>query len=425
MGDKIKVVELFAGVGGFRLGLEGWNGKSPSSGYQKKIKTNYEVVWSNQWEPSRKSQEASEIYVKRFGAKNHSNDDINLIKTVNIPNHDLLVGGFPCQDYSVATSLKNSQGLYGKKGVLWWQIYRILEEKGPELPKYLFLENVDRLLVSPAKQKGRDMAVILASLQKLGYIVEWRVINAAEYGMPQRRKRIFLLGYHKSSNIFNHIIKEKEPMKWLLKDGVFADAFPVSKKEGYEMSVFELGQDLKIISDNFNLSKIKSPFQNTGIVINNKVHTIKTIPNYSGRQTTLGDLLIDEKDVPKEFFINIASLEKWKYLKGAKSSIKTNKAVGYQYKYSEGAMIFPDSLDKPSRTIITGEGGPSPSRFKHVIRTKKGLLRRLTPVELERINMFPDNHTIGASDVRRAFIMGNALVTGVIENIGRVLIKKI
>ena len=196
MTKELRLIELFAGVGGFRIGLENAS---------KKFKT----VWSNQWEPSRKSQEASEIYVKHFGANNHSNDDINLIKTIDIPNHDLLVGGFPCQDYSVATSLKNSQGLYGKKGVLWWQIYRILEEKGTELPKFLFLENVDRLLGSPAKQKGRDMAVILASLQKLGYIVEWRVINAAEYGMPQRRRRIFLLGYHKSSNIFKLIVNKR------------------------------------------------------------------------------------------------------------------------------------------------------------------------------------------------------------------------
>lgn len=412
MKKKIRVIELFAGVGGFRIGLENASKR-------------FKIVWSNQWEPSGKSQEASEIYTKHFGSKNHSNEDINLVKTQDIPNHDLLVGGFPCQDYSVATTLKNSQGLYGKKGVLWWQIYRILEEKGSGLPKFLFLENVDRLLGSPGKQKGRDMAVILASLQKLGYVVEWRVINAAEYGMPQRRRRIFLLGYHKSSNIFNQIINEKETIKWLLKDGVFADAFPVNEKQGFELSVFELEKNLKKISDSFNLTKKTSPFQNTGIIIENIVYSIKTTPDYSGPQTTLGDILIDEKDVQNEFFIDINSLEKWKLLKGAKSSIKTNKALGYQYKYSEGNMIFPDSLEKPSRTIITGEGGPSPSRFKHVVEQKKGKLRRLTPVELERINMFPDNHTIGATDVKRAFIMGNALVTGVIEKVAKILIDKI
>jgi DNA (cytosine-5)-methyltransferase 1 len=88
-------------------------------------------------------------------------------------------------------------------------------------------------------------------------------------------------------------------------------------------------------------------------------------------------------------------------------------------------MIFPDALDKPSRTIITGEGGSSPSRFKHVIETKDGKKRRLTPIELERLNMFPDNHTEGVSDVRRAFFMGNALVVGIIEKLGKSLAKNI
>src|ERR1700739_2931070 len=174
---KLKVIELFAGVGGFRIGLE-------------KASKEYNVVWSNQWEPSTKKQDASEIYVKRFGSKGHSNKDIANVATKDIPDHDLLVGGFPCQDYSVATTLKNSKGLQGKKGVLWWQIHRILSEKKKK-PKYLFLENVDRLLKSPATQRGRDFAVMLASLSDLGYIVEWRIINAADYGMPQRRRRVF------------------------------------------------------------------------------------------------------------------------------------------------------------------------------------------------------------------------------------------
>ena len=115
---KLKVAELFAGVGGFRLGLE---------------KSNYEIVWSNQWEPSTKKQHA------------------------------------------------------------WWSIHSILENKKNK-PKYLFLENVDRLLKSPSTQRGRDFAVMLQSLNDLDYAVEWRIINAAEYGMPQRRRRVFFIG---------------------------------------------------------------------------------------------------------------------------------------------------------------------------------------------------------------------------------------
>lgn len=409
---NINVVELFAGVGGFRIGLE-------------KASSKFDTVWSNQWEPSTKRQVASEIYAARFGSKGHSNEDINLVATKDIPDHDLLVGGFPCQDYSVATSLKNSHGLYGKKGVLWWQIYRILEEKGKKLPKYLFLENVDRLLVSPAKQRGRDMAVILSSLQKLGYIVEWRVINAADFGMPQRRRRIFILAYHKTSGIYKVIKKEKNKFDWVLNKGTIAAAFSVSIKKGHSPSEFELEDDFKIVSDTFNKSKKKSPFEKTGIMVDSRIYTIKTIPNYDGPVTTLGDILVNVKDVPKEFYIDPETIEKWEYLKGSKKEKRTNKSTGFEYNYSEGAMIFPDALNKPSRTIITGEGGLSPSRFKHVVRTKSGKLRRLTPVELERLNMFPDNHTQGFPDVKRAFIMGNALVTGVIEGIGKELLKRI
>ena len=89
-------------------------------------------------------------------------------------------------------------------------------------------------------------------------------------------------------------------------------------------------------------------------------------------------------------------------------------------------MIYPDALDNTSRTIITGEGGKSPSRFKHVIETEKGL-RRLTPIEIERLNMFPDNHTKMdcITNTKRAFFMGNALVVGVVEKIGIALYKKI
>lgn len=106
----MKVVELFAGVGGFRLGL------------QAATEETFNVVLSNQWEPSTKRQHANEVYEARFPSSRHNGESIEKIVVDEIPEHDLLVGGFPCQDYSVATSLKNSTGLYGKKGVLWWQI---------------------------------------------------------------------------------------------------------------------------------------------------------------------------------------------------------------------------------------------------------------------------------------------------------------
>ena len=193
---SIRVVELFAGVGGFRIGLEGFEGKSASSNYEKVYNSSYKVIWSNQWEPSSKKpgdrQEANMVYNYRWENTEksiHNNEDLNSSanpemsdQTVrkNIPEHDLLVGGFPCQDYSVAGV--NTKGLEGKKGVLWWNIHKILKARKP---KYLFLENVDRLLKSPTNDRGRDFAIMLSTLWKLGYDVEWKVINAADYGMPQ------------------------------------------------------------------------------------------------------------------------------------------------------------------------------------------------------------------------------------------------
>lgn len=420
--NKIKVVELFAGVGGFRLGLEGWNGKSALSGYKESLESPYEVVWSNQWEPSTKTQHASLVYENRFGKEGHCNEDISVVDVSTIPEHDILVGGFPCQDYSVATTLKNSKGLIGKKGVLWWSIHKILTEKENK-PKYLFLENVDRLLISPSGQRGRDFAIILKSLNDLGYAVEWRVINAADFGMPQRRRRIFIIAYLKGTSIYDNI-NEVSAKEWILEEGTLSQAFPVIAENVMFPIEFKLNGDIVSISENFNKNGLSGLFENSGLMINGLVTTIKTQPNYEGNFTILKDL-IQNGEVTEEFYINDQDLDKWIYLKGPKKEMRTN-AQGFEYNYTEGGMIFPDPLDKPSRTIITGEGGKSPSRFKHVIKTPKGY-RRLSPVELERLNMFPDNHTKleGVSDTKRAFFMGNALVVGVIEKIGIALKQKI
>ncbi len=404
---KLKVIELFAGVGGFRLGLE-------------QVK-NYEIIWSNQWEPSTKTQHASLVYEARFGPDNHSNEDISEVATHAIPDADMLVGGFPCQDYSVATTLQNSKGLIGKKGVLWWTIHRILSEK-KNPPKYLFLENVDRLLKSPSTQRGRDFAIMLKSLDELGYAVEWRVINAADYGMPQRRRRIFFIGYHKSTKTYK-TLQKLEAKDWIHDQGTFATAFPIAKIAS-KTHTFSITDSLVELSESFNVGQKLSPFENSGVFVDGKVYTEKTRAAYDGKRTTLKDVL-ETDNVPEEFYISPNDYPKWDYLKGAKKEVRTAKS-GFQYNYSEGGMIFPDALDNASRTIITGEGGKSPSRFKHVVQYNKRL-RRLTPVELERLNMFPDNHTKleGISATKRAFFMGNALVVGVVEQIGKTLFKKI
>lgn len=426
---KIRIVELFAGVGGFRLGLEGGFGLEGASGEDCK----YEVVWSSQWEPGSKIQHASDIYVHKFGAKNHSCEDIKKVvekKFHEIGDHDLLVGGFPCQDYSVARTLSQAEGLNGKKGVLWWSIFNILKKKGKKSPKFIMLENVDRLLKSPVAQRGRDFAVMLASLDDLGYVVEWRVINAADYGFPQRRRRTFILGYKKGTTL-QKSLRASDKGEWIHKSGVIAGAFPV-KKETAGPHEFEIEGDLAEVTKNFSFDKpAKSPFENSGVMVGRRVYTAKVTanPKVSMKPLLLKDVIIhDEKKIPKEYFIEDDEVSQWEKQKGGKKEERTTKA-GHVYYYSEGSMAFPDSLDKPSRTIVTGEGGRSASRFKHVIKTKSGRLRRLMPIELERLNMFPDNHTkimLGGHetpDIRRAFIMGNALVVGVIRELGKSLWK--
>ena len=401
------VIELFAGVGGFRLGLE---------------KSGWVTNWSNQWEPSTKAQHASSCYRANFGSEVHSNEDIavaidaDLDGTAAIPSSDLLVGGFPCQDYSVAKSLSASAGLEGKKGVLWWEIRRLVEAKKPKL---VFLENVDRLLKSPSKQRGRDFAVMLRTLGDLGYVVEWRVVNAADYGFAQRRIRVFIVATR--IDLLGGKIRISDQ---LLSTGVLNSALPISGIE--RLSSFEIEEDASEISETFNAGGKSSPFMTSGVYFDGSVITGSVIPNAAkAGMGTLGNVLIRDSEVPVEYWIDEARLPEWQFLKGAKS-IERVSSTGHSYKYSEGKMAFPDSLEKPSRTILTGEGGSSPSRFKHIIKTESGY-RRLTPVELERLNGFPDDWTKfdadgnQLSDARRAFFMGNALVVGLIEMVGREL----
>jgi len=419
--EPIRVVELFAGVGGFRLALEG---NPADADFGEK---GYEVVWANQWEPpgTRTRQFAFDCYTQRFDPNDehperHSNLDIAVALDMadrgemDIPDHDLLVGGFPCQDYSVAKPLSQAVGLEGRKGVLWWEIYRLLKMKTPEC---VLLENVDRMLKSPASQRGRDFAIMLTCLAGLGYSVEWRVINAAEYGFPQRRRRVF-------------IYAEKDSAEWdlrkrLMKTGVMSEAFPIIQKDD-GFTEFEIDSDPYEITQSFGKGDKVSKFQDAGVMQSFRVCTKRTEPEFTGATVTLGEMLLDEGDVPEEFFINNGTLERWKYLKGAKSEARTNKQTGHKYNYAEGSMAFPDNLDQPARTILTGEGGSSPSRFKHIILTESGRYRRLVPEELEILQGFPPGWTnTGMTDINRAFCMGNALVVGIPARICEVISKRI
>ena len=428
----IKVCELFAGVGGFRLGLE-------------KASDEFNFVWANQWEPGKKTQHAYDCYVSHFGVENHINSDISQIDKKEIPDHDLLVGGFPCQDYSVAST--GAKGIQGKKGVLWWEIRDILEAKQP---KFVLLENVDRLLKSPAKQRGRDFGVMLACFNDLGYSVEWRIINAAEYGFSQRRRRIFIFAF-KNDTEYAKKIDKNNLRDWIYNTGFFQNEFPITDKtnnleeeieeaeedieseqlsiipsENKAMSEVAITKEYKIdseelimeyediveVSDNF-----KMEFRNTGIMKDGFIYTEKTTPKYNGKFTLLRDIL--ESDVDEKYYLDgdEEKLAKWEYLKGAKKIPRTSK-TGHSYIFSEGPLAFPDPIDRPARTMLTSES--SVNRSSHVVRDPQtDRLRLLTPVEAERLNGFDDNWTnSGMTEKFRYFCMGNALVVDLIEKMG-------
>lgn len=400
---KKTAIELFAGVGGFRCGLNHVELKN-----EKVIENgNWKFLWANQWEPATKSQEAYECYKKRFGGY-VSNVDIFEVDKHDIPDHTLLVGGFPCQDYSVAQTLSNSKGIEGKKGVLWWAIEETLSIKKPP---FVLLENVDRLLLSPAKQRGRDFGMMLRSLYENGYDVQWRVINAGEYGLPQKRRRTYIFAYHKSTNYYKemHNIDDRDIV---FDKGIFAREFPI-QSEYLAINKADISEykDLVEVSNMF-----KCQFYNAGVLKDGGIYTVKVksdcdkiYPLKKIRETGFVD---------KKYFLNNEQIKKFEFLKGSKK-IPRIKPNGEPYYYSEGSMPFPDNLDAPARTMLTSESGVS--RTTHVIedyQTKK--LRLLTPKECERINGFPDDWTdTGMSDRKRYFMMGNALVVGVIEKIGK------
>ncbi len=409
MVNDLTVCELFAGVGGFHLGLSrsGWN-----------------VVWSNQWEPFKKEQYASNCYRKHFPRTPHVNDDIAKVKGA-VPPHTLLVGGFPCQDYSVATTKAN--GIVGKKGVLWWEIRDILQakiEEGRPVP-FVLLENVDRLIKSPSKQRGRDFGIILACLNNMGYSVEWRVINAADYGFPQKRRRTFIFAT-RVGKVIKELYEGRDGRDVLLSKGFFAPAFRVELDDN-GIAETKLPIDLQVVSDSF-----KFDFRNAGYMNKGHIFTAKVVPKYHGRRMVLGDMLV--QDAAEEHYVDQALVgnpndppeayrKTWRYCKGPKAEYRKD-SKGYEYYYTEGGIPFPDALDQPSRTMLTSDGNKRPNRITHlVLDPYTNRYRVLTPVETERLNGFDDDWTLGMPLRWRYFCMGNALVVGLIEIMGKRLLQ--
>lgn len=393
------ICELFAGVGGFRVGFD-------------RLETGWKTTWFSQWEPGARTQWAHDCYIQHFGdsldinGENHTDEDISTVQKKMIPDHTLLVGGFPCQDYSVAHSLASSRGIEGKKGVLWWQIRdTLIAKKAP----FCLLENVDRLLKSPAKQRGRDFGVILACLSELGYSAEWRVVNAALYGAAQRRRRIFIFAY-KNDTVYGKKYSKEAPENIINNNGFMVKAFPINESE--KITTTTLDNSIVDVSDNFQFS-----FENAGYMHKGQIYTTK-VKELEEPPITLGQIL--QQNVDEKYYITTEKMPKWTYLKGAKK-IPRKSANGHEYIFSEGPIAFPDPWDRPGRTMLTSES--TLNRSTHVVTDPgTGRLRILTPIETERLQGFDDEWTnTGMPDRMRYFCMGNALVVPMITRMGKVL----
>lgn len=430
--QKLYAADLFAGVGGFRLALESIHGAP------------FDFTLSCQWEPSTRVQHASMVYQQHWSdGGTHLNEDIQSVLStesgrarVRETEIDVICAGFPCQDYSVARPLSQSAGLAGKKGALWWSIAQLLQQRAEaRCPvKYLMLENVDRLISSPVGSRGRDFAVMLSTLRALGYAAEWRVLNSAEYGHAQRRKRIYIVAYHETTDIYRRLrAAATEPERTPLTQTLLYGTFPCVLANPLDAVQPALSVLLEPLNEQLAyrpLSSGRSRFGNVGLMVEGAVYTcsakaavIEDYTEFTGysRAQTLGDVVRKTWPVPSMFYIKPEEEARWLQAKAAK--VTPRNVNGFEYNYSEGAMSFPDALDRPSRTIITSEGGATPSRTKHAIRDAAGRLRRLTPEELESLNGFPRGFTEldGVSDATRARLMGNALVVPMIRRIGESL----
>lgn len=310
-------IELFAGIGGFRYGLEKANkmlqlttkkskqtkpkiqfrGKWASVErrrnsllFRSEQSNGYRCIWANEWD-----KYACQVYRKNFGKGKLYEGDIRTINTDKIPDHDLLTAGFPCQAFSIAGKRK---GFDDTRGTLFFEIGRVLQYKKPE---YFILENVKGLL---SHNNGQTFETIITSLNELGYDVQWQVLNSKNFGVPQNRERVFIIG---------HLRETRRP-----------EVFPIRKNDKVDNSAF-----------------------------GKKRQNIQT---YRCLEET-------------------------------------------EYK------------------------GISSERFDGIYQEMK--IRRLTPIECERLQGFPDNWTEGVSDTQRYKMLGNAVTTNVIYEIGRRLLCQV
>lgn len=378
---EIRFVDLFAGVGGFHKGLEQANqsdrasfkeqgsneqdlqqGRNFSNNRHKKLwgkhSKNFKCIWACEWD-----RYAAKVYKKRFSQTPLETKDIRLVKTNSIPKADLLCAGFPCQAFSLAGKRK---GFEEARGTLFYEICRIAKAK--RVP-YLLLENVKGLL---SAQEGEAFRIVLDSLDELGYVLQWQVLNSKDFGVPQNRERVFVVG----------CLGEKR----------FRQVFPI-KESDKGIGKYAQKETSRTITKRFSKG-----------VGNTESRVIDVLINEDGRRfDSVSEVLAEyNKDRIQEFPI----VSKHFGTGGGNVPLVLANAV------------TPDAyLARGERERIDG---------KAVLTSMhKRRIRRYTPVECERLQGFPDNWTKGLSDTQRYKCMGNAVTVNVVEAVGRRMLEAI
>lgn len=347
---KLRVCELFAGIGGFRLGIE-----------QALDKKNIEVVYVSEWD-----KYAAATYEKNF---NHTVDtrSITDVPAESIPDHDLLVGGFPCQAFSIAGKRR---GFDDTRGTLFFDIARILQEKRTP---YCVLENVKGLL---SHDFGRTFKRIIRTLTDLGYDLQWQMLNSKDFGVPQNRERIFIVG---------HLRGQPRPQ-----------VFPIRNHSEPDIVLPTL------------TARYWGGQANGGYIGNKtiKVGTYRTHKDGQGFREVKSGLAPTIPARAREDGSGQPVVMAWS------KSHRTGKTDADKKRKNYGQVENRVKLGE-FNTLSTGPGGGNQSTQNFIYQSMK--IRRLTPKECERLQGFPDGWTDAVSDAQRYKQLGNAVTVNVVS----------
>ena len=421
----MKYIDLFGGIGGFSYGIK------------QATKGKWKCVWYNDYDKF-----AVQTYNKNYGGE-YGAKDITTVKTTDIPDHDIICGGFPCQTFSIAGKRKGFEDI---RGTMFFEIVRIAKAKRT---KYLFLENVKGLL---NHNKGKTFTTILQTLEELGYETQWMVLNSKFFGVPQNRERVFIIAslrgepkpeilpFRENAGEVSGLLEGEE--QWQMRLGHTKSEYaPLQYKSNItrtmeangSLSVYDrkgFDSRTKGFRENKKISPTLTQKMGTG---GNNVPMVMNLQKRSADRPSLtkicpcGSNKLYQKccGVPAGSGTLVKKDETYCLDPQCSQGVVARALRARDYKGTPSPKYHYDKAEfnLVSGTITQAFGRSGHSKEEITMWEKNqqsnGQLRRLTPIECERLQGFPDNWTEGVSDTQRYKQLGNAVTTKVIEAIVR------